>query len=146
MRTSLVILAVLGLCVSLGARTAAAMQAAPGASPASASTPSATPQQATSQAAAAPQGATATAFQIDVDASKQWVDTKIDLRGGEKLKITATGTITYPADKKHPDGKTFGPAGMARSYEDLIHEYAVTSAGHGARIRRLIAGSASAGR
>ena len=148
MRTSLVVVALVGLCVSLGARTAAALQAAPGASPASPSSSAvppqapgaasgATPQQATSQAAAAPQGATATAFQIDVDASKQWVDTKIDLRGGEKLKITATGTITYPADKKHPDGKTFGPAGMARSYEDLIHEYAVTSAGHGALIGRL---------
>jgi LssY C-terminus len=79
----------------------------------------------------------ATSFQVDVDAAKQWVDTKIDLRAGEKLKITATGTITYPADKKHPDGKTFGPAGLSRSYEDLIHEYAVTGGGHGELIGRL---------
>ncbi len=79
----------------------------------------------------------ATAFQVDVDAGKQWVDTKIDLRTGEKLKITATGTITYPADKKHPDGKTFGPDGLDRSFEDLIHEYAVTNGGHGELIGRL---------
>jgi hypothetical protein len=90
------------------------------------------------QAPATPQTSpNATSFQVDVDAAKQWVDTKIDLRSGEKLKITATGTITYPADKKHPDGKTFGPAGLARSYEDLIHEYASTSSGHGALIGRL---------
>lgn len=90
--------------------------------------------------AAAPQASTspnATSFQVDVDAAKQWVDTKIDLRSGEKLKMSATGTITYPADKKRPDGKTFGPGGLARSYEDLIHEYAVTTAGHGALIGRL---------
>ena len=85
----------------------------------------------------------ATAFQVDVDAGKQWVDTKIDLRTGEKLKITATGTITYPADKKHPDGKTFGPDGLDRSFKDLIHEYAVADGGHGALIGRL--GGADAG-
>jgi hypothetical protein len=93
-----------------------------------------TPSAPSSTQTAAPN---ATAFQVDVDAGKQWVDTKIDLRTGEKLKITATGTITYPPDKKHPDGKTFGPNGLDRSFEDLIHEYAVTSGGHGELIGRL---------
>ncbi len=72
-----------------------------------------------------------------MDAAKQWVDTKIDLRAGEKLRLTATGTITYPADKKHPDGRTFGPDGLARGFGDLIHEYAVSNAGHGSLIGRL---------
>jgi hypothetical protein len=81
--------------------------------------------------------ASVTSYQIDVDATKQWIDTKIDLRSGEKLRITATGTITYPADKKHPDGRSFGPDGLARGFEDLIHEYAVTDAGHGSLIGRL---------
>jgi hypothetical protein len=76
-------------------------------------------------------------YQIDLDAAKQWLDTKIDLRAGEKLRLTATGTITYPADKKHPDGRTFGPDGLARGFEDLIHEYAVSNAGHGSLIGRL---------
>jgi hypothetical protein len=93
-----------------------------------------TPSAPSSTQTAAPN---ATAFQVDVDAGKQWVDTKIDLRTGEKLKITATGTITYPPDKKHPDGKTFGPNGLDRSFEDLIHEYAVTNGGHGELIGRL---------
>ncbi len=70
-------------------------------------------------------------YQIDVDASKQWVDTKIDLRPGEKIHITATGTITYPK------GGSFGPAGLARNFKDLIHQYAVPDAGHGALIGRL---------
>jgi hypothetical protein len=114
MRKTFAVLAVAALYVCAGSRTAVAQ------------TPSAQ--------TAAPN---ATAFQIDVDAGKQWVDTKIDLRTGEKLKITATGTITYPPDKKHPDGKTFGPNGLDRSFEDLIHEYAVTSGGHGELIGRL---------
>lgn len=111
-------IAVSALCVWGGMRTAVAQ----------------TPSAASSTRAAAPN---ATAFQVDVDAGKQWLDTKIDLRTGEKLKITATGTITYPPDKKHPDGKTFGPNGLERSFEDLIHEYAVTSGGHGELIGRL---------
>ena len=94
-------------------------------------------QSSSTQSSARAAAPNATAFQVDVDAGKQWVDTKIDLRTGEKLKITATGTITYPADKKHPDGKTFGPNGLDRSFEDLIHEYAVTNGGHGELIGRL---------
>ena len=81
--------------------------------------------------------ANAVAYQFDVDATKQWIDTKVDLRQGEKLRITAAGTITYPADKKHPDGRTFGPEGLPRAFDDLIHEYAVTDAGHGTLIGRL---------
>jgi hypothetical protein len=88
-------------------------------------------------APSAPSSANATAYQFDVDATKEWMDTKVDLRQGEKLRLTATGTITYPADKKHPDGRTFGPEGLARGFEDLIHEYAVTDSGHGSLIARL---------
>jgi LssY C-terminus len=81
--------------------------------------------------------ASVTSYQIDLDAAKQWVDTKIDLRAGEKLRLTATGTITYPADKKHPDGRTFGPDGLPRGFRDLIHDYAVSNAGHGSLVGRL---------
>jgi hypothetical protein len=81
--------------------------------------------------------AAVTSYQIDVDAAKQWLDTKIDLRAGEKLRLTATGTVTYAADKKHPDGRSFGPDGLARGFGDLIHEYAVSNAGRGSLIGRL---------
>jgi hypothetical protein len=85
----------------------------------------------------APSYAHATAYQFDVDATKQWIDTKVDLRPGEKLRLAATGTVTYPADKKHPDGRTFGPEGLARGFGDLIHEYAVPDSGHGSLVARL---------
>lgn len=103
------------------------------------------PAQAAAQAAAAaPSG---THREIDVPASKQWVDTNIDLRGGARVRFTATGEITYPADQSYA-GKlrtsgTFGPAGLARNFADLVHQYAVTDAGHGALIGRIGSGDYS---
>ena len=93
--------------------------------------------QQTDSSSSSQSSAHATAYQFDVDATKQWIDTKLDLRQGEKLRFTATGTITYPPDKKHPDGRTFGPEGLPRGFEDLIHEYAVPDSRHGALIARL---------
>src|SRR5215472_15152086 len=73
-------------------------------------------------------------YKIQVPANKQWVDTNIDLRGGAKLKFTATGQATYPAGdpssyeaKTHTVG-TFGPDGLARGFADLLHAYAVANA------------------
>ncbi len=82
-------------------------------------------------------------YELDVAATKQWMDTKIDLRAGQELHLTATGTINYPADKKHPDGRTLGPEGLARAYVDLIHQYPVTDAGRGTLIGRLGSGDAA---
>jgi hypothetical protein len=75
--------------------------------------------------------------EFDVPATLEWLDTNFDLRAAEKIRLTASGTIKYPADKKHPDGRTFGPDGLERSYEDLLHQYAVADAGHGALVARL---------
>lgn len=78
-----------------------------------------------------------TSYTIEVVGSKQWVDTNIDLHRGEKLKFTADGTITYSK------GNHFGPAGIVRSFADLIHQYAVPNGGHGELIGRLGFGEAS---
>jgi hypothetical protein len=83
----------------------------------------------------------AKSYTVEVPGTKEWVDTNIDLRGGAKLRITAKGEITYPVDTSYV-GKTrtagtFGPDGLARGFADLIHQYAVTSAGHGALIGRI---------
>lgn len=79
--------------------------------------------------------------EIDVPGTKEWVDTNIDVRGGAKLRFTATGEITYPADSSYSGRSrtlgTFGPDGLPRGFADLIHQYAVRDAGHGALIGRI---------
>jgi hypothetical protein len=80
-------------------------------------------------------------YDIDVPATKEWVDTNINVRGGAKLRFTAKGEITYPADQSY-SGKTrtagtFGPDGLPRGFADLIHQYAVRDASHGALIARI---------
>jgi len=80
-------------------------------------------------------------YEIDVPATQVWVDTKLDVRGGAKLRFTATGQITYAADTSYT-GKmrtagTCGPAGLPRGWADLVHQYPVTDAGHGALIGRI---------
>lgn len=81
-------------------------------------------------------------YKIEVPGNRQWTDTKIDLRGGAKVRFTATGKITYPAGDQSYESKTrtagtFGPDGLARGFADLLHGYAVGSAGHGALIGRI---------
>lgn len=94
-----------------------------------------------SAAQAAPATPSGAHREIDVPAGKQWVDTNIDLHAGAKVRFTATGQITYPADqsrggKLHTSG-TFGPAGLPRGFADLVHQYAANDAGHGALIGRI---------
>jgi len=83
-------------------------------------------------------------YQIDVPANKGWMDTNIDLHGGAKLRFTASGQVTYPADQsmqgRTRTAGTFGPAGLPRNWADLVHQYAVGSAGHGALIGRIGSG------
>ncbi len=83
----------------------------------------------------------ATSYEVDVAGSKEWVETNIDVRGGAKLRFTAKGTITYPPDESY-SGKTrtlgrFGPDGLPRGFADLLHQYPVVTAGHGALIGRV---------
>jgi hypothetical protein len=80
-------------------------------------------------------------YEIEVPGTREWVDTNIDVRGGAKLRFTATGQITYPADQSYSGRSrtlgTFGPDGLPRGFADLIHQYAVGDAGHGALIGRV---------
>ncbi len=80
-------------------------------------------------------------YEVDVPGTKEWVDTNIDVRGGAKLRFTATGKITYQADTSYAGRArtlgTFGPAGLPRGWADLIHPYALRDAGHGALIGRI---------
>ena len=80
-------------------------------------------------------------YEIDMPATKEWVDTNIDVRGGAKLRFAATGKITFPPDESYTGRSrtlgTFGPGGLPRGWADLIHQYAVKDAGHGALIGRI---------
>jgi LssY-like putative type I secretion system component LssY len=78
-------------------------------------------------------------YTVQVDGTTEWTDTRINLQGGEKLKITATGTISYTNTDKNKT-RSFGPTGIPRGFADLIHEYAVPNGGHGELIGRLGAG------
>ena len=87
------------------------------------------------------QNSSTRSYTVEVLGTKRWVDTKIDLHGGAKLRLSASGQITYPADESysgrlHTAG-TFGPDGLPRGFADVVHEYAVGSAGHGALIGRI---------
>src|SRR5580658_10777997 len=76
-------------------------------------------------------------YRLEVDGSKQWRDTGLDLRGGEKVQITAEGTVTYAK------GNQFGPEGIPRSIKDVIHQYAVPNGAHGELVGRLGSGDAA---
>ena len=127
-----------GLAVSALVRVARAQQTqdattSPAASSAGAQTASTTSTDAGS--ASSHKGS----YSIEVSGTRQWVDTNVDLRRGEKLQFTAEGTITYADPKKNH----FGPAGIPRSFADLIHQYAVPNGGHGELIGRLGSGDAA---
>ncbi len=68
--------------------------------------------------------------ELDINASQIWTDTGIDLKAGDTVTITATGTIQF--DSQH----TSGPEGIARGWTDLIMQYPVTNSGRGALIGR----------
>jgi hypothetical protein len=86
---------------------------------------------------------TTSSYNVDVDGTKQWVDTNIDLHAGEKLRATASGSITYPPDKSGQSDRTISPDGLTRGWKDLIHQYAVSDGGHGALIGRIGSGDGS---
>jgi LssY C-terminus len=73
-------------------------------------------------------------YTFDVDPSKPWNDTKIDLHPGEKLRLEATGMVGYHR------GKEFGPDGQRRGFGDVVRNYALPDAGHGALIARVGSG------
>jgi hypothetical protein len=80
-------------------------------------------------------------YEFDISAAKQWTDTNLVVREGAKLRFTATGKVTYPTEQsfagKSRTSGTFGPAGLQRGWSDMIHQYAVRDAGHGALIGRV---------
>ncbi len=80
---------------------------------------------------AAENTATANTLTVSVDGSKRWVDSGMDVTAGDKLHITATGTVDF-SDKK---GVT--PAGAPREWKDTLRDLTVPSAGRGALVGQV---------
>src|SRR5260370_24896719 len=69
--------------------------------------------------------------ELDVVANQGWVDTGVDLRAGDSLQVTATGTLNLGV------GRSAGPQGAQRGFRDLLKGYPVNEAGLGALIGRI---------
>ena len=77
------------------------------------------------------QTSTDSAKELDVDAAQQWIDSGVDLRAGDSLQFTSTGTLNLA------NNKTAGPDGAPRGFRDLLKSYPVNEAGQGALIARI---------
>ena len=72
-----------------------------------------------------------TSANVTVAGSTKWVDTKVDVNAGDKLHITAKGTVTMGKDTG------IGPAGAQRGWVDTLRPLMVPSAGRGALVGRI---------
>ena len=68
---------------------------------------------------------------MQIKADQVWTDTGIDLKAGDDLQITATGSLAYSATDKSD------PGGMARHWKDLLRMLPLSNSGRGALIGRI---------
>ena len=85
-------------------------------------------------AALAQTPAPTTAKELDVSTKDAWVDTELDLRPGDVLAISATGTVKVRSGKST---SSVTAAGANRGFRDLLKSYPVNEAGQGALIGRV---------
>ena len=71
---------------------------------------------------------------LDISSAQIWTDTKIDLRRGDSIVITATGALTVTSGR---DRGTIEANGKSRGFRDMIKAYQVNTAGLGALIGRI---------
>ncbi len=69
--------------------------------------------------------------EFDLSPANLWTDTGIDVKPGDTLKITATGTLQYTG------AKPCGPEGLSRGWMDLIRQLPLNDAGRGALVGRI---------
>ena len=99
-------------------------QQQPTTAPASTSTPAPAP-------VAAPKPNTSGGYDLAVSADKQWTDTGIDVKAGDKISFNSDGTIQF-------GGALAATAdGLTRGWRDLMRALPVNSAGNGALIGRI---------
>ncbi len=85
-----------------------------------------------SSSAQTPPGKKRLSQEVQLTGEESWIDTTIDIQAGERLLITATGTLRY-ADAKEGNG----PDGLPRGFKDLLRVLPLNEAGRGALIGRI---------
>ena len=86
---------------------------------------------ANSLSAAANQATTAKSADVTVNGDNPWIDTGMDVNAGDKLHITATGTVDFK------DKPGVGPEGAQRGWADTLRALSVSSAGRGALVGQI---------
>lgn len=77
--------------------------------------------------------------ELDLHPAGGWIDTSLELKGGDTIHISATGQLQY-ANARQPNG----PEGLPRGFADLIRNMPLNDAGRGTVIARI--GSSDANR
>jgi LssY C-terminus len=86
----------------------------------------------TQNPADAPAGKSRVSQEIQLTGDQHWVDSGLDVKAGERVILTASGTLRY-ADA--PDEN--GPEGRARGWRDLLKILPLNEAGRGAVLARI---------
>ncbi len=69
--------------------------------------------------------------EFELKGDQKWLDTAIDLKPGDTIKISASGTVHYP------DSQEFGPDGLKRNWLDLLRILPLNDANRGAVIGKI---------
>jgi hypothetical protein len=77
-------------------------------------------------------GATPASKTLVIQGDQHWVDTGVDLAAGDKVTVTASGTLQLTEATE-----TNGPEGHSRGWKDLIRALPLNDAGRGALIGRV---------
>lgn len=75
--------------------------------------------------------ATANSADVTINGDSAWIDTGMDVNPGDKLQITAKGTVDFK------DKAGVGPEGAQRGWADTLRALSVTSAGRGALVGQI---------
>ncbi len=68
---------------------------------------------------------------VTISGDNPWVDTGMDVNAGDKLHITATGTVDFS------DKPGVGPQGAERGWKDTLRALSMPSAGRGALVGQV---------
>jgi len=85
-----------------------------------------------SSSAQTPPGKKRLSQEVQLTGEESWIDTTIDIQAGERLLITATGTLRY-SDAKEDNGTD----GLPRGFKDLLRALPLNEAGRGTLIGRI---------